>query len=141
MASPKDTTAMTMPPPTGITTVHSSPSHVPSLTTNTANTIPTPSTIGMASPAVPPATLEQLAASDLEITKRRSIRLATQPVSSVDPVTCARHTKLKKLGLAKEAEDAKVIKKRQLLEVYNSPARDMAENVMCKLLNIQAQTA
>jgi hypothetical protein len=65
--------------------------------------------------------------------------MAARTAGSADPAACARGTKIKKLGLTEEVEDAKVVKKRQLLKVYTGVVGDITEAVIQDLLGIQAQ--
>jgi hypothetical protein len=65
--------------------------------------------------------------------------MAARTAGSADPAACAHGTKIKKLGLTEEVEDAKVVKKRQLLKVYTGVVGDITEAVIQDLLGIQAQ--
>jgi hypothetical protein len=54
-------------------------------------------------------------------------------------VVCARDTKLKKLGILADTEDARVPKKKQLLLAYNGQHRNATEEVVHDLLGLQVQ--
>jgi hypothetical protein len=70
---------------------------------------------------------------------RRSVRLASKPVTSANPATRARDTMLRKLGLTEGSEGVGSVKKQQLLLAYIGPDREVAEEAVADLLGLQAQ--
>jgi hypothetical protein len=87
-------------------------------------------------PLATPTLLGSLHEEDGALTKHQSIRLTARSATSADPAVRAHDTKLKKLGILADTEDARVAKKKQLLHAYSGQHRDTAEEIVHDLLGL-----
>jgi hypothetical protein len=71
--------------------------------------------------------------AELDFVMRRSVRLANRPPTNADPAVRACETKLKKLGLTKQASDAKTIKKLQMLLKYTPATTKMLQRMHSRI--------
>jgi hypothetical protein len=116
----------------------------PASTTPSMASAPAPLTTTIAAAPIPPPPVLPPQAAIIPVTpistdgaKRHSVRLASYPQTSADPIVRARKTKLKKLGLTIIEEDAKEAKKQQVLLVCLDHRN--AEEAIADLLGLQAQ--